>query len=898
MQGPSAIPSRGQSAGITRADLRAWLRLWEKLLDEPAEVLLARSCVTLIEAANLEFVNMHEQGKVKSSWMNKLLGWLQDHLSQTSYEVELLEAEHRALITRLRSELRRNPRRLSDVYSILQQLRDAPSESLLRVRLEQELTRPQVDAIRLRAVTALIIRCHLPRHDREELKRLPERTLSSALYRSLLQAHLPGLLNPSNPTYSLLADWFLGLLEEESLVLAFEAIQREADSLLDVFNLSNWPGYAFRLLAELPREWAGVIRSSAIEHTTSNDQDNPTIHLKVGRIVIERYIETFLRQVIVHLADHSTKENMPEARAVHRELSRFIDQSIDSEGETELVEMNEGAPEAEADDQDDAPSVSNSLTLITFIHSWARIVAPWASSRLWTENWAARAIDIGRLVSSLLDPDGVGSRSVWVGTANDELRRRSVDWAAQRTVHRALLVALNQFHDEVLNRVGELKFQLAGELPEHLRDVGALLWEQWIRSISNWNSRVGHPAAYLPWDEATGTEVTVAFDALFEALRAAPDEWFVTFEVKGVNSQGTVWSAGPVTFYDPSQYAYVESQEFQARDWANESVTFARVQIQAETFEQAQQVGLLRVNQALSALSFAKSVGGRVGGFRPEIGNTTYAYKPADGRWKRGGKLSPTQLAMPQSAIENRLQQFAKSYEPLLARSEREDLNQLQRAFLTGMSWYVKGRWTADPTERLLFYWIGLEALFPDDKLINELPRLGITWHDLPGAVFLGLTRSEIVRQIEANPAVAVLVETETELRGWNRDYRVLLRPRAARLLEELLRASHTEFSAYCGTHATELERLQSHETGVELHLQARRDALQFKLQMIASRRHAIVHKGLAFRPDMSIYADEIEDILEDVLKKMVNDAVAETPACHTVSDVITLWTTKPWNED
>ena len=56
-----------------------------------------------------------------------------------------------------------------------------------------------------------------------------------------------------------------------------------------------------------------------------------------------------------------------------------------------------------------------------------------------------------------------------------------------------------------------------------------------------------------------------------------------------------------------------------------------------------------------------------------------------------------------------------------------------------------------------------------------------------------------------------------------------------------------------------------------------------------------MVHDALFYRPDIEVFADELEKAIEDVLRKMVGDVVRQQPACVTMEELVE-WYQEPWS--
>jgi hypothetical protein len=218
-------------------------------------------------------------------------------------------------------------------------------------------------------------------------------------------------------------------------------------------------------------------------------------------------------------------------------------------------------------------------------------------------------------------------------------------------------------------------------------------------------------------------------------------------------------------------------------------------------------------------------------------------------------------------------------------------LTGLQAKLLKSLHWYRKGRWETDPVESFLFYWIGLEHLFEEDdqdRLSELLPRLHITWRNVPvGWYFLKRHQLDVIKMVEGDAQLKGTVDADNELENWNRDQRILLSgEKVARLIDHVP-TEKEEIKKYVESYRDYLQGFIDDREKIINEVERLREVFRFKLLLLKALRNDMVHKALPYSPEASIYAEELEDVLEDVIVKVGDDAIQPAPGCNSIKDLI-----------
>jgi hypothetical protein len=97
--------------------------------------------------------------------------------------------------------------------------------------------------------------------------------------------------------------------------------------------------------------------------------------------------------------------------------------------------------------------------------------------------------------------------------------------------------------------------------------------------------------------------------------------------------------------------------------------------------------------------------------------------------------------------------------------------------------------------------------------------------------------------------------------------------------------------------HAEDLRRLALDAALIEQDVEELRDAERFKLLLFNNLRNNLVHEALTHDPNMEVFAEELEEILNRVLVRMVVDATSDTPEFATVPDLMKGYQRQPWGK-
>jgi hypothetical protein len=228
----------------------------------------------------------------------------------------------------------------------------------------------------------------------------------------------------------------------------------------------------------------------------------------------------------------------------------------------------------------------------------------------------------------------------------------------------------------------------------------------------------------------------------------------------------------------------------------------------------------------------------------------------------------------------------------------------LQSGFLRATRWYREARWEADPAKRFALYWIALEHVFAEgqekkgERVYAGVPDLQITWRNIGRTLyFLSRLNSDVWRKIEGDEEIEALADGATELEGWRSDPYVLLSPAKVRALRGLIPAERADVRAVLDSYLKELEGIAAQKEDIGEHVDYLRDRQWFKLYLLHTLRNRMFHEAVYDDERLPYLADEIGEVADGVLSKVVEEATSENPECTTVAELADEFGRQPWDE-
>ena len=401
----------------------------------------------------------------------------------------------------------------------------------------------------------------------------------------------------------------------------------------------------------------------------------------------------------------------------------------------------------------------------------------------------------------------------------------------------------------------------------------------------------------LPWKKLEKSELHTILSNFLRRLNPPEIEWNVVFVIDNIVPEGNKWKFGNVLFYDPEIWDFGEGFylfSYMAHIFPltiqKGNKTFAKVAIKSESQYKAKQIGFDQVQKALDTMTFAHSVSNTFG-MNPTILNFSFITKKGNGI---GGSFNTpkSSFATCNKAVGDKIIEYSKSYSPLLEiqHSNPAALNELQRSFLKAVGWYRKGRWEEDYLHAFIDYWIALEHIFAEghekksEILLKKLPKLHLSWRNTPRAFFLSQYLRQIFTFIEQNNDFKTKINSDLELKGWDKHDYILLNPKN---LEKIISYSDIfEVKEYIQRIIDE-ELTPGQIENYKIITEALREEFKFKVLILNSIRNDIVHSASNYYPNMNLYFEIIKGIIEGILLKMFDEAADTSSKCTTVDDLI-----------
>lgn len=164
--------------------------------------------------------------------------------------------------------------------------------------------------------------------------------------------------------------------------------------------------------------------------------------------------------------------------------------------------------------------------------------------------------------------------------------------------------------------------------------------------------------------------------------------------------------------------------------------------------------------------------------------------------------------------------------------------------------------------------------------LFDQMSQLGITWSTILGFGWMALDRmrGEVVKMIEMDSELKAVVEAATELIDWNKDIRILVNHQKIVRLLQLIPDEKAEIKDYVKNYRDYLQRFVDKKHELLADVDRRRGEYRLKLLLLKDIRNRMAHQALYYRPDIILYAEELQEIFEDLLSKIADVGLITPP--------------------
>jgi len=376
----------------------------------------------------------------------------------------------------------------------------------------------------------------------------------------------------------------------------------------------------------------------------------------------------------------------------------------------------------------------------------------------------------------------------------------------------------------------------------------------------------------------------------------------VVLTVDGILPAQQSWLSGDgLAWYDPSVLDLGEAPLVRGRVPTPDHLRAWRV-VQASSRSAAAWLAGVTLEQALSVLGHALTAGSTVG-TRLMLGPNAFTGEPhthsvvLETGWRR---RPPSQQV---SAGNPLVRSTWDAYEAFVRRAAKANTRQpIDELIMRSLSWYNAGRNEPNPADRFLAFFVALEHVFVGGRrgvkgqLVTAAPALLISWVEMDAQAFAAVAPARrLAQQFQqralADNSTASMLDSIPAMRLWRETLRPLMQTRTIAALSTAY-PTDADLSAL----SLALDDL-SHNDGPRASSEsADRRALEFRLDLLSQRRHAIVHEALTYAADMPLYADALMQIVERTLDRLIHMAISEPPIARTIDEAIA-YHRAPWLE-
>ena len=879
--------------------LSFWLDSWKKQIENPRELIFERSFVNVARAAAFAYEKQYRSNptiKIERSntgWGRKLLQLLEEAYVAHDPAIELLKLEHRNEVEELERQLAMSKLDLSIIFPILEKIKEGLSLPVIIQELNAQMTLDvETDTSKIKELSKFLLKIVLTKHSSGTLEKLPKKSLSQHGTNFLLQQHLTDLIKNKTLTTSLWRTIFDFWREETAPEKAKVALKESPESLFDIFDTYLWGNLTRDLMRRIAGNFASEVKNLAassggdkIKLAEAFETDTAK-HEKIGLFAVEIYVRSFLRSLL-------SKVSAPAARQEDSVLSENLnllgdfllqEAKFDYRGTGRHVRR---------------PNIVDLVATEAFESASARILSEYLAKDFNIESESKIIADVGRRLCTRF---GLEIREADIDRTKlneADIKTLCETFGARDVLHRelGLIVMSPPANDLLIDRITDV---LASVDIESLVEDESLLhgfWNEWHKTFSQYAAGNSHIFDYLPWETIGAADLKNILDAAFADFTQGTEEWISVAIIPNLSANGKFWKVSDVTFYDAAQYDFGEKRWFVHK--FSDGATFAKLNVYADTPLEAQRRAWERLNDVLNGFAFGLSLNRSFGGFKTEIHPDIYVAPVSNKGWSAGWSLARKDRPIKQSldAFRNFV---APAIEDLLDTAQTPSkLNDLQNTMLHAWHWYNKGRWQPDATETIIYYWIGLEHLFGESgesRLFDKMSRLGVTWSTVLGYSWTSLDRmhGEVVKMIETDNGLKALLEADSELIDWNLDIRVLVNHQKVAHLLTLIPTEKSAVISYVKNYRAFLQKFVDTKEELLEEVNYWRGEYRFKLFLLKDLRNRMAHQALYYRPDIIFYAEELQDIFENLLKKVANVGLMIPPPYATVTDFINYYE-QPW---
>lgn len=857
--------------------LEAWLRTWEDLLKKPGDIFLERSFLNIIPSTLVEirrsFLNNKKIERSAKGWGRVLLGLLEEEFDDGDPEIDFVRSEYPMEMASLKQSLKQGTLDTGQIYPLIESLEKGPATGTIFNLLKQESMRGVDADFDLFIIgSKLILRNALTTYSVSSLKEKLHLSLAShGVYLSVGNL-LTRIEQDSALTAQITTSWNSFIRESASGDPSLPTANVNVE-FCKIFDRYSWERKARKTLSKAAEFIADRVKACALQRRNVEAPKFTTedVHA-VGVFLAQEYSAAYLRQLFELPIDGTAQKQGEHLKSIGHSLGDVL--------------LSNGFEDRRFG-SDHRPNPVDSCCTEAFVRLIKDIAAKKFATIVQDNSLYPNATEIGRTLLTTLQSYEVFKELKWESTSDNEIEDACRSFIADLTVQKELTKLL-----AVLNSSLEIRFKQLLEdstficFPDWLAEPD--FWQRWQSNLllmPSWEKGVFY---YVPWEMFQQSELDQLFSDVSSDFGAPNDIFLVVFTLKNLHPPNVPRTVASVTFYDPYQWNFGE--QFWREEEDKGKHTSALINVEASTFLEAKRKGISHLMELLNCMALSLSVNRMRGGFKPIVDSEIFAKRIATGDWSIDRPLVRTDRPIAQS-FEN-FEKFGPMFDFIIQASRSANATMLQTKLLKALHWYSYAKWEPDPAQSFLFYWIGLEHLFEEEKgdlLLDLIAKLHVNWRDVlqHGWYFLTRHEEEVLKQLGAEDDVVAILSGHASLSNWQRDLRVLLNHGNARAVMDLIPVGKVTLKDYVRGYAEYLENFSKDVPAIIGEMHSLRDNLQLRLLALKHLRNDIVHQALSDKTNVSLYTDELEEIFEESIVKLTNEAIRQIPECSSIKDLI-----------
>lgn len=874
--------------------ISSWLENWKRKFglsekDSLRNLLFEKSFINIARAATVALENLYltkPENKIqknqKNSWGRDLLEYLENYYKNKSLVIELLKAEHKKDIENLGKELKKGAYDIKVIYPILQRIKNGLSNQTIGVEFIKELKlNDKADTDKLAYLADALVQNNLFNHGLNGLKDLPQKSVARHSAELFLKNHIGTLANDKKLGIQLWSGYVKFLSDEIDDGKLDEVFNPKSDSIFNLINSYYWENLMRRFLKQLTDVFINEIGSLK---TRGNNiavaeklEKNKTLHKKIGVIALRLYIPLLIKAVLNLITSRPARDEDSNLSKNLLTLGDWLNTNAD-------FADNQSQPYSHR------PDIVDLVITESFASSADDFFGEFLFDKTSIESETKISTDIGRRICAWFAKDVRESEVDWNTISSKTLETFCTTWSARTVFHRNLGLIFSATNDFVIRKLPDIinmsdSYSLLGK-----KSARQKFWQEWFKKFISYVGFNSHVYKYFPWNKITESDLEQLFTSVFDDFVENKEGWTAIYIVDRLDSKNRIWNIADITFFDPNSFDFGEQRWFPSN--IAETVTFAKIDIQANSSKDAALQGWLRLNNVLNESAFVLSLTRSYGGFETNIHPDIFVVQLRTNSWSAGWSLARNDRPIQQSP--NAFESFVIPVMDKLFEKEKSNLplTTLESKFITALHWYNKGRWKRDAAESYIFYWIGIETLFGEsgqEKLFPSMSKLAINWRNAYSYELYFLKRHwiDLVKMINEDLKVKKIIDSNSQLKSWEENCGILFNHKNAELLHSLIPKSKKKIKDYAQSYREHLQPLVDDESYYLEKVEAMRSDFRFKLLLLKDLRNRMTHQGIYYHPEMIFYTDELQDIFENFLNKYANVAINQPPPISQLEDLV-----------